>query len=275
MKHGLKVVLFVFIAAGLSLNQSCTKDELVSGNDAFSAVDPELKKADKLRTFYGPATPVGNGVGRAWVKEDAAGNPVEAGLTLSEKALEKLPHHHAGFVFPFHKNKGGGFYDHVLLDWAPEGHEPEEIYGIPHFDVHFYTISVEEREAIQGSPDPDLVPDGKYIPQDYNMMPGIVPQMGAHWVDFSSPEIAGFPDVIFTYTFIWGSYLGEFVFMEPMITRDFLLSLMNQPGVTAPVKQPQAWQKDGWYPSGYKIEWTDKPSQYNISLTGLSWSDAE
>lgn len=272
----LKFTLVSMLLAGtLFFFQSCQKDGLSEIQDEIATMDAELKKADGTRTFYGPSVKIGNGIARAYVKENREGEPIEVGLNLSAKALENLPHHHADFVLPFHPNKGKRFYDHVFIGWAPEGHEPPGVYDLPHFDVHFYLTSIEDREAIEGQLEPDIMPEAQYIPQDFVMMPGIVPQMGAHWADFLAPELPWNGGSLFTHTFIWGSYHGEFTFLEPMITREFLLSLNGQPATTAPVKHPVLWQRDGWYPSHYRIEWSDRPEQYTIALTGLEWKKGQ
>ena len=275
MKH-LKYTLYSVLLAGtLMIFQSCQNEEITDVQVESESLDVELKKADGTRTFYGSSVKVGDGVARAYVKENSDGDPIEVGLNLSAKALENLPDHHANFVLPFHPNKGKRFYNHVLIGWAPEGHEPPGVYDLPHFDVHFYLTSVEDREAIEGQIDPDVMPAPEYIPQNYIMLPGIVPQMGAHWADALAPELPWNGGALFTHTFIWGSYHGEFTFLEPMITRDFLLSLNGQPAVTAVVKHPAVWQRDGWYPSHYSIEWSDRPGQYTIALTGLEWKDGQ
>ncbi len=270
MKHLSKLMLIVFTATGLIFFQSCQKDEVLVDTFNQSPSDAVLKKADKNRVFYGPTTPVGKGVARAWVKVDDQNNPVEVGLNLSEKAFEGLPDHPAAFVLPFHKTKGKNFYDHVLLDWGPDGHEPPGIYTLPHFDVHFYITSVEERMKI-GYQEDDLDPDPQYIPKDYIRLPGVIPQMGSHWVDVTSPEL---PPTLekFTHTMIIGSYNGIFTFWEPMVTREFLLSKTD---VEKKVKQPEAFQRDGWYPHYYKIYWTDRPDECTIALTGLTWEEGQ
>lgn len=270
MKNLSKLMLLVFTAAGLLFIQSCQKeDAFVEGLDS-TASDAVLKKADKERVFYGPTIPIGDGTARAWVKTDADDNPVEVGLNLSEKAFEGLPDHHADYVLPFHKTKGKNFYDHVYLNWGPEGHEPPGIYDLPHFDIHFYITSSEERMAI-GFQEDDLVPENQYIPEGYFKLPGVVPQMGSHWADATSPEL---PPTLekFTHTMIIGSYNGIFTFWEPMITREFLLSKTD---VVKEVKQPQAFQRDGWYPMYYKIYWTENPDECTIVLSGLTWHEGQ
>ena len=70
------------------------------------------------------------------------------GITLSEKALEKLPDNIEQYVLDIPDQAGSDFYTHALVDWNPEGHEPPGIYDLPHFDVHFYIIPNEDRLAI-------------------------------------------------------------------------------------------------------------------------------
>lgn len=268
MKKALKMILIAGFFGTAALFHSCQKDPIQGQTMENDLQNVELKKADGTRIFYGPAAEVGNGVARAWVKEGPGGEPLEVGLNLSAKALENLPHEHTAFVLPFHPNKGKRFYDHVLLDWSPDGHEPPGVYDLPHFDVHFYITSVEEREAIGLQQNPDPAPDMQYVPEDYWQMPGVVPGMGSHWADLRAPELDPSSGEIFTHTFILGSFGGWWTFWEPMVTLEFLQS---KPKVEVPVRQPQAWQRDGWYPTSYKIEWSEKPDQVSIVLTGLTW----
>ena len=46
--------------------------------------------------------------------------------------------------------------------------------------------------------------------------------MGAHWLDITSPELNQENPKSFTQTFIYGSYDGKVIFMEPMITKAFM-----------------------------------------------------
>lgn len=269
MKQLSNLLMIFTITAGLAFLQSCEKEVILPDDAAGTLADAELKKADKLRTFYGPTTSIGKGVARAWVKEDASGNPVEVGVDITEKVLESLPKDHASFVLPFHKNKGKNFYDHVLLGWEPMGHEPPGVYDVPHFDVHFYITSSAEREAIGFAPVSDPV-DSDYVPDYYFLMDPVIPQMGSHWADGLSPEVSDDPDIYreFTHVMILGSYKGEFTFWEPMVTLDFLL---QRPNVKVPVRQPKAWQRDGWYAKSYKIYYSSNPGTYTIALSELTW----
>ncbi|MGE5424523.1 MAG: DUF5602 domain-containing protein [Syntrophothermus sp.] len=259
-KTGAAILLVAVMAI-----QSCTKDE-----PAVPSSSETNLKISGSRIFYGPTVPIGNGVARAWVQEDDNGAPLAVGINLSEKALENLPPDPTQYVLYFPKNKGENFYKHMLVDWNPQGHEPPGIYDLPHFDFHFYWITNQERLAIgpAGAPQFGIYPAAQYVPPAYIPTSG-VPEMGTHWIDVLSPEFNG---QVFTKTFILGSWNGSFVFYEPMITRSYLLT---HPQETLPVRQPSAFQQDGWYPTDYSIAYSTSPFQYTIALRNLAYHEGQ
>lgn len=58
--------------------------------------------------------------------------------------------------------------------------------------------------------------------------------MGSHWVYEKTPELHGQP---FTHTFIYGTYDGKVIFIEPMVAKSFL---EQKPSVKAPIPQPSS-----------------------------------
>jgi hypothetical protein len=132
-------------------------------------------------------------------------------------------------------------------------------------------IPEEQRLAIGPDDDDEFAnaPPAQYLPSDYLMVPGGVPQMGAHWVDLLAPEFNG---GIFTRTFIWGSYDGHVIFLEPMITVDYL---NGYPTETVPLRQPNAFERDGYYPTEYSVERLERPGAYRVSLRGLTFHAGE
>jgi hypothetical protein len=269
MKRKIGYFQTLLAASVLISMQACNEDNLTDLQVESSSNSSTLK-SQTSQTFFGPTLRIGNGVARAWIMQDKSGVPSAVGVTLSEKALEKLPDHTVQYVLDIPGYAGSDFYTHALVDWNPEGHEPPGTYDLPHFDVHFYIVPNEDRLSIG----PDDVaefennPAAMYIPPQYVKIPGGVPQMGAHWVDVLSPEFQG---DIFTRTFIWGSYDGEFIFWEPMITMDYLLS---QPDEEIPLRLPSAYQREGWYATKYKIAYSSRPGEYTIALTGLTHRSA-
>ena len=249
MKTNLKT-LSLLLAVTLMLLQSCKKDEPLTTASSDPLNNLEFKSQES-HVYYGPSVSIGQGRMRAWVKVNKQGAPTAVGVNLSESALDNLPAEPSAYVLLFPVNKGRNFYKHMLVDWNPHGHEPPGVYDVPHFDFHFYTIPNRERlligpfDTIQfaNSPAPT------FVPPLYLHTAGGVPQMGAHWVDLLSPEFNGGS---FTKTFIWGSYDGKFIFWEPMITREYLLS---HPNDLVPLRQPEAYQRNGWYANAYKVSY--------------------
>jgi hypothetical protein len=170
---------------------------------------------DAQEVIYGDSASMGNGILKVWIKTDALNKPVSIGVSMTEDALDVLPHESALAHLDLPKNVPGVLFDHVLLNWNPHGHPPAGIYDSAHFDMHFYMFSKQERLDIQGGPDPVPV-NPEFVPPDYVSDPGAVPQMGTHWVDTTSAEFHGEK---FTQTFIFGYSNGRLCFYEPMITK--------------------------------------------------------
>ena len=89
-----------------------------------------------------------------------------------------------------------------------------------------------------------------------------VPDMGNHLIDSKSPELVT-AGTVFTHTFIFGAYDGHVIFYEPMITQAFLES---RPDLCAPIKQPQAWEIEGYYPTTYCIRHLPDEGRFTVSL---------
>jgi hypothetical protein len=176
---------------------------------------------------------------------------------------------------------------------------------VPHVDVHFFTITVEERKAIKGGVDPKvpenfdpgifIYPAPGFLPADF-CLPTVPPpcpppcktlatltetdipgsndaEQGLHWVDSFAPELRGEP---FRQIFIFGSYNGEVNFWEPMITKQFfedvrsfvkdLESTEKSIEVTFAIKQPEKFLERGFYPRQYTIRYDAEAGEFSVSL---------
>ena len=254
---------------------------------------------------YGTSQKVGNGTVRTYIVMDQknGGRPLEVGVALSEKALEGLPApvassdpmanmHMYTLDLPA---KNPTQYKFVQFDWNPAGHEPAGVYDLPHFDFHFYTVPVEVRNSILPS-DPQYATKAANYPAPEYRAPFYldaataagapaaavtIPMMGLHWLDVRSPELqmlTGNPQGYrpFTKTFIYGTWNGQFIFDEPMITRAHILEkrTATDPLVVdelVPVSTPEKYSPAGFYPSAYRISWDAQQKEYRIALTQLSW----
>lgn len=239
--------IFFLAVVGAGLFIACKKNE---GNGANGI-------------YKGPEQQIHGGKIWSWVQLNKQGNPERTGITLTDKALNSVPvggeggsgHAHGtenNFTLKFHPKASVLPFNHIGVNWNPIGHEPEPIYGKPHFDFHFYMPTPEEVAAIPpfevDSSKFNNFPTPEYLPATYINPGGGVPQMGAHWVDVTSPEISGGQE--FTQTFIYGSYDGKVTFYEPMITLEFL---KNNSNFSRPIPQPAKVQKTGWYPTTMRV----------------------
>lgn len=281
-KHSFQLLLLLIMISGVLV--SCKKsvnDQLAKMDDPFPENDASLvvmpggnssssnvigRNDEKYNTFYGPQLEIGNGHMRSWINITHSGRPLAIGLEMTDGALSNLPtdpanHMEATWHVKLHQKAHDVTpFDHLMINWNVMGHEPPPIYGLPHFDFHFYKVSMEE---VMSTTDPvkfNIQPPAGYIPTAY-LFAGGVPMMGAHWVDLMSPELQA-PNApgyaAFTHTMIYGSYDGEVTFVEPMITHAFLNS-----GATVQkwYRQPLLFSPTGTnYPTRYNI-WKDNKTQ--------------
>ena len=224
---------------------------------------------------YGTPVKLGNGFARSYIILND-GVPLELGVALSERALDDLPS--AGttaeyeYLLPL-PEQNPTQYQLIELNWNPGGHPPPGIYTVPHFDFHFFVVSLAERNAVDPS-DPNYaakaanLPGTDYRPAGYFPPPGVpsanaVPRMGLHWINPTSPEFQGQG---FTRTFIFGSWDGRFTFVEPMITRAYLL---GRPDVVATVPVASKHDPAGYYPNAYRVTWDPQEKEWHVAITAL------
>lgn len=261
--------------------------------------------ASRTRVHYGDAVKLGNGRVRPYVIVDAARPevPTEIGVAMDEAAMEGLPTtgmgHAVGHKGPDHElalpfpAANPTPFRWVSLNWNVGGHEPPGVYDTPHFDFHFYTIGMQERDAIvptapdyaskaNNLPAADFVPPftAQLGPPGAKPVEVAVPLMGVHWNDVRSPELQrlfGKPESYkpFAATFILGSWDGRFHFWEPMITRAHLLAkrAATDPAVRDEVIElpvPKRYQVPGVYPTAYRITWDAEAEEYRVALARLA-----
>jgi hypothetical protein len=239
----MKKIFFLLMSAAVVLT-SCEKD----------------KDNPKEKIFKGPVEKFQHGKAWTWYEVDNNDKPLRLAIAVDDSAMASLDrnapdgggHHHNNMLsLKFHPKAAATPFMHVGLDWNPFGHEPEPIYGKPHFDFHYYMISEADRMAIPPYEADSVkfknVPAPAYFPPTYINPGGGVPQMGAHWVDVTSSEFNGQP---FTQTFIYGSYNGKVTFYEPMITEAFIKANAS---FERTIPQPAKYQKTGYYPTKMRI----------------------
>ena len=261
-----------FLSAGLIV--ACATLTMAGGTHA----PVDRPAAVGAGVFDGPTVRVGDGTAHSFVTLDAAGNPTEVGMRLSEGAMDGLPATHddvATFELDLPDEAAATVFDHTTLDWNDHGHGPSGMFDKPHFDTHFYMADkAAVAEIDPASPDFEAkglrLPDPRYLPPDYFPMlgPKLVPQaspaMGVHWFDVADGVIPG--PYQFTLAFLNGTWDGDYTFMEPMVTREWLLT---KPNTVRSIKQPQAYQRSGYYPTTVAVTFDDTADEYVITMGGM------
>jgi hypothetical protein len=241
-----------------------------------------LPSAYCQKVIKGEPKSLGDGSVYTWIRLDKDGNTEAIGVNFSEQSLSGLPKPTdpggmkilGDFItfeynIDFPKEISSTPFNHLGLNWNPGGHIPPEFYGVPHFDFHFYTMNMSDRHMIKAVGEDTNVcykpPAPEFTPKDYICAPvSAEPMMGSHWVDLSSPEFNGQK---FTKTFIYGTYNGDLIFWEPMLTKAFL---ETKPNVTEKIKLSEKYSKSGlYYPTTYTVKYDDQIKEYSISLDGF------
>lgn len=254
------------------------------------------------QTEFGTPLRLGNGNVRTFAVYAAAGAPVVFGILLDRSALEGLPPKANKTSRCFDLNRNGRIdargecegdlevrlslpkklaarrdipFRWVAVNWNAEGHPPKA-WSVPHFDFHFYIASKAEIDSIRVGPCKFFIHCGdlkralkpvpkKYVANGHINVKAAVSKMGNHLIDSRTPEF-GKPPAPFTHTWIYGAYNGRITFYEPMITLAFL---RQHPNLCQPIRQPVAWEKEGYYPTIYCIRYLPKRNALAISLEGL------
>lgn len=239
----------------------------------FSCQEDDIgAKGSVSKTKQLDKTQIGDGNVSLWLQSDREDKPEVLSIIFSKKAFDHLPqtddHMANEFVLKIDKAKINLPFDHVGVNWNPHGHPPMTIYGLPHFDFHYYSMSEHERHMIApGDPKLDIYPNPEYLPSGY-FHTDAVPMMGMHWVDPETPELGG---ATFTHTFIYGSYDGKVSFIEPMVTLEYIKTKPNQKFA---IRQPAAFEKEGYYPTEYGIFYNTQKDEYSITMEKFIWREA-
>lgn len=255
------------------------------------------------RTLQGAAVKVGEGIARLFVDVASDGTPSAIGIALSAAVMRGLPSKMNSTSRCFDKNGDShlahgeclGDYQSTLampneaarfnlpvswatVNWNPEGHmhPAPPVWGAAHFDFHFFMVEPAVINSIRPGSCGEIIDCDDFVkarmplpaeqqPADYIDVGAAVTAMGNHLIDSKDPELAD-PSLGFSRTFIYGTYAGRMIFLEPMISHAYLASL---PDVCTPIKAPQAWATSGYYPTSYCVRYDSASAIYRITLEGL------
>jgi hypothetical protein len=284
-------VLVLAALGGLAAVQAC---EPVRGTEG----DP---------VTLGAETTLGDGTFSSYVQFDPTGAPAAIGLAFSANALNTLPtarsdehrcfdldgngtiepdpeclatHERVLPLPPEATRRADIPFKWILLNWNPQGHAPDAIYGLPHFDVHYVMEPIENVFAIMPGPcgeeyircdqfDRAVVPvPDNYMHPDFQNVGAAVPAMGNHLVDLSGHEFHG---STFDRTWMYGAYEGRVIFWEEMVTRGFLL---GRPDTCFDIKTPAAVAVTGHYPTRSCFRFHEETGEQRMSIEGFVYRAA-
>lgn len=271
-----KLVLKFCTVCMLVVITSCSTDEQeifpedVNLDTSVEDADEIFRKYDseKVNVFKGPQVQYGDGKLRSFVSIDKQKFPVEIGIIMTPEVLDNLailPPWEILTVLPLHhKAKEVTPFEHLGVKYSL-GHPPA--FFAPHFDFYFYMISSEERMVIPEYsaatvPEITLLPPVGFMPADYGTPPGqggFYPEIGKHWLPLNLPAYLPFSKIM-----VQGTYNGEFIFVEPMATVDFLLS---NPSFSGAYSQPDLFQESTNFPTHYNIYVDPKTQEIYITLS--------
>lgn len=241
---------------------------------ALSGGAANAGQADKF--IAGDSVTVAGGTASTWARVNGGGKVIWVGLTIPLSMVENPPAPGSGPAGAFAVlnypavAQQTTYFNHAEIQFNEHGHPTNpryaqtNRYSAPHFDLHFYSIPVADVFAIPPglffTPAPaERVPGGWAQPE-----PRSIPQMGRHagpLTEFTATDpwlltmISGFlPDA---------SYMH---FIEPMITRDFLLLREN---FTLPVPTPAVLGRATQYPTECVVAYDKDADAYHIVYKGF------
>jgi hypothetical protein len=240
------------------------------------AVPASAQPADKF--IPGESATVDGATISTWARVNGGGKVIWVGLTLPLSIVENMPPRGtgpAGAVATLNYPavvRQTTYFNHAEVHSNEHGHPANPGYAdvhryeAPHFDFHFYGIPAAQVLTIPFVPPSPLLPAvaADRLPAGYAQPEFSVPQMGRH----SSPLSE------FTATDPWElTMLSGFLpdasymhFIEPMITREFLLRREN---FTLPVPTPAALGRATRYPTECVVHFDKKADAYHFVFKGF------
>lgn len=255
----------------------------VVGGTAFTGTARAHPKPDNHDLIWGDDIDYLDGEVRTYATTNPQGNLSSLGVYVDDEALTTFDQDQLGHHLHLPEEVDTHQFTFVGFHYNPEGHPPPDIYTVPHFDFHFYTIPEETVEEIVTEPATYSIPDAQ-IPEDYQRLPVldtddddqpdtplVEEEMGEHLADLTSPEFQD--DGEFTHTMIYGAYdtdgdgTGQITFVEPMVTVEFLENLDDE--VEVDMNTPEEYATADDYPTQYVIEPSVHGGVY-VSIDGFT-----
>ena len=286
----------------------CASLVVLGGVMVATALRPRPAPVGTTTVLHGPEVAVGAGTARLFVQLGRERGPEVLGIKLTDHALSGLAQRMNATSRCWDKNADGrvahgeclGDYESVLtlpaeaaglglpvrwatVNWNPEGHlaPAPPVWSAAHFDFHFFLAAPELIRSIRTGPCAEFIHCDDFAraqiplpppqhPRGYIDVGAAVAGMGNHLVDSLDPELAD-PSLGFSRTFIYGTYDGQLIFLEPMVSHAYLSS---RPQQCTPLRTPEVVATAGWYPTRYCVRHDAAEGVHSVTLEGLRYRTA-
>lgn len=222
----------------------------------------------------GESIEVGNGTVTAYATTTAAGTAISLGVHIDGAAMAAFGDEEVDVNLDFPTTTAAGdAVDHhqfrfVRFEYLPDGHIPEGVYDVPHFDFHFFMLDEQTVEAIEPHPAQYTIPKPQ-MPEAH-IRPPLVDtdddgEPDAPLVEkrrgepITDPRFSEYQeDGEFTHTHLYGGYdpdgdgTGRLILFEPMITTDFVDQLDTL--LEVELQTPSAYFTADEYPTAYVVQ---------------------
>ena len=257
-RHAVSVLLSIGLFSGALTSAQSEPGQLVQGNSG---------------TMFGATV-------TTWARMAPDGTVLSAGATLPMALIENAPAMPGGMApmagppsgsVPFAVDfpaavKATTFLDHVDVGWIAGGHPP--VYLVPHFDLHFFTVSAQAVQVIDckdlsqaslAQLAPHYLPA---VPPDAQPAEVCRPFMGFH----SLPMTDLVPGMKFDKTMLAVYYAGQLNAIEPMITR---ATLMKKQSFSLPMPALAMVGKATRFPTRFEAVFDPASDAYQLTFSAF------
>lgn len=235
----------------------------MAGCGSGNGTAPAPVAGSVTRDVVGPSQTVSGVPVSTWARLTEFGVVEQVGVNIPFALIQSPPGRGAGpsgaaAVVDFPRVvKAQTYLDHFEMHWEQAGHPPA-FFSVPHFDLHFYSITPNQVRAI--GPVDTVAPSASRLPAGYTWSGQSVPEMGVHATN--NADLGAFAGgAPFQITMVTGFNQGVMHFVEPMITRQVLLTKQT---LTRSVPVPAQLGRATRYPTTFRATYDAATNSYRL-----------
>lgn len=204
----------------------------------------------------------GNGYVNLWVEKDTEDSPFRLLALADDIILINPPEEETSVTLPWPDDVDPiAPYRHFRFYYLPDGHGPPGL-DIPQFKLRAYLIDEQKREDLKDADEQTRIvtPNDQLLPEGFELLNrGDLPPVGSQWVNPNLNDLEG----NFQYAYAWGFNDGELIYLETMLSLEVLT---QRPDAVLEVAQPNAVQREGYYPFLSYISFSNGTNQFFMGM---------